>query len=109
MSNLEELPVIVSMPPMLYTDTKGQKWAVSGQFWLPVPETATLDTISDVMVYEPYKSASKLGEVQTWSVQGSKGNTYTVTYDGHVWGCTCAGFGWRRKCRHVTEKMHASR
>ena len=102
-------PVIVNMRPMLYTDTKGQKWAISGQHWLPVPDTETLDTISDVMVYEPYKSTPKLSEVKTWSVQGSKGDTYTVTYNGHAWSCTCAGFGWRRKCRHVTEKMHANR
>ena len=45
-------------------------------------------------------------KVRSWDVQGSKGNTYTVTHDGHVWGCSCPGFGWRRKCRHVTQKMH---
>jgi len=104
-----ELPVIVDMRPMLYTDTKGQKWAVSGQFWLPVPETATLDTISDVMVYKPRQNAPVNAKVRSWDVQGSKGNTYTVTHDGHVWGCSCPGFGWRRKCRHITEKMHENR
>ena len=103
-----DLPVIVNAPPMLYTDGQGQKWAVSGQFWLPVPPTATLETISDVMVYKPRDNASESPVVKSWDVQGSKGNTYTVTYDGHVWGCSCPGFGWRRKCRHVTEKMHES-
>ena len=106
-----DLPVIVNMRPMLYTDSQGQKWAVSGQFWLPVPETATLDTISNVMVYEPFKSSEikTPSEVESWEVQGSRGDTYTVSYDGHVWRCTCAGFGWRRKCRHITEKMHETR
>jgi hypothetical protein len=104
-----DLPVIVRMPPMLYTDTKGQKWAVSGQFWLPVPETATLDSIDDVMIYKARVDPPQSTNIKSWSVQGSKGNTYTVTYNGHVWGCSCPGFGWRRKCRHITEKMHENR
>ena len=104
-----ELPIKVTWPPMLYTDRAGQKWAVSGQFWLPVDETATLDSIRDVMVYEPRKASPEPSNVQSWKVQGSTGKSYTVSYDGHVWRCTCAGFGWRRKCRHITEKMHASR
>jgi len=104
-----ELPVIVNMRPMLYTDGNGQKWAVSGQFWLPVDETATLDSIDHIMVYKPRSAPETPSSVQSWQVQGSTGKSYTVTYDGHVWGCTCAGFGWRGKCRHITEKMHESR
>jgi len=103
-----ELPVVVNMQPMLYTDGKGQKWAVSGQFWLPVEDTATLDSIGHVMVYKPREAAQTASKVQSWEVKGSTGKSYTVTYDGHVWGCTCPGFGWRRKCRHITEKMHES-
>ena len=103
-----ELPIKVTWPPMLYTDRAGQKWAVSGQFWLPVDETATLDSIGDVMVYEPREASPEPSSVQSWKVQGSTGKSYTVSYDGHVWRCTCAGFGWRRKCRHITEKMHES-
>ena len=103
-----ELPVIVNMRPMLYTDGNGQKWAVSGQFWLPVDETATLDSIDHIMVYKPRSAPETPSSVQSWQVQGSTGKSYTVTYDGHVWGCTCAGFGWRGKCRHITEKMHES-
>ena len=103
-----ELPVIVNMRPMLYTDGNGQKWAVSGQFWLPVDETATLDSIDHIMVYKPRSAPETPSNVQSWQVEGSTGKSYTVTYDGHVWGCTCAGFGWRGKCRHITEKMHES-
>ena len=44
---MTELPVKVNIPPMLYTDMKGQRWAVSGQYWVAVRETSTLDTIGD--------------------------------------------------------------
>ena len=72
-----ELPVIVNMQPMLYTDGKGQKWAVSGQFWLPVEDTATLDSIGHVMVYKPREAAQTASKVQSWEVKGSTCLLYT--------------------------------
>ena len=38
---------------------------------------------------------------QTWTVTGSKGDQYTVSRDGDRWSCTCAGHGFRGRCRHV--------
>ena len=38
-----------------------------------------------------------------WQVAGSKGSKYTVTQDKNQFSCTCAGFGFRRHCRHVDE------
>jgi hypothetical protein len=40
---------------------------------------------------------------RTWEVAGSKGGTYTVTEDAGTWSCTCSGFTFRGRCRHVTE------
>jgi len=101
---MTELPVKVRMPPMLYTDMKGQRWAVSGQHWVAVPETSTLDTIGDYMVHVPWTPAAKPTLVsQSWGVKGSKGNEYTVTVSEDQWSCTCPGFGFRRKCRHIKE------
>ena len=35
---------------------------------------------------------------------GPKGNVYKVRRSAQgVWSCTCAGYGWRRKCRHIEE------
>jgi len=40
---------------------------------------------------------------RTWSVTGSRGDTYTVTeLNGHV-TCSCSGFKFRGQCRHVKE------
>jgi hypothetical protein len=40
---------------------------------------------------------------QTWTVSGSKGNQYTVSWDSGRWSCTCPGHGFRGRCRHVDE------
>ena len=94
---------------MLYTDNSGQKWAISGQHWIEVPDDMTLDRVGEYMVVDDRFTPSQLTEVLTYDVVGSKGNTYTVTNDRGSWTCTCAGFGFRRKCRHITEIKDASR
>ena len=102
-------PIKVTWPPMLYTDTRGQKWAISGQHWVKVPDDMTLDRVGEYMVVDDRFTPSQLAEVLTYDVVGSKGDTYAVTNDRGNWTCTCAGFGFRRKCRHITEIKDGSR
>ncbi len=40
---------------------------------------------------------------RSWTVEGSKGNVYTVTEEHGLWTCTCSGFKFRNQCRHVLE------
>jgi hypothetical protein len=40
---------------------------------------------------------------KTWEVVGSKGDKYTVTNEGTMWICSCQGFTFRGKCKHVDE------
>lgn len=41
---------------------------------------------------------------RSWSVKGSKHNYYTVTKSvNDSWSCTCQGFEFKRKCRHIDE------
>jgi hypothetical protein len=42
------------------------------------------------------------GEAQ-YEIPGSKGLPYTVTLNRGQWTCSCPGFGFRRRCRHVDE------
>ena len=37
---------------------------------------------------------------QSWTVDGSKGNTYIVELIGDKYHCNCAGYGFRGKCKH---------
>jgi hypothetical protein len=42
-------------------------------------------------------------EGRNWTVAGSKGASYTVTENHGLWTCTCSGFKFRNRCRHVSE------
>ncbi len=97
-------PVTVTWPPILSrSSVNGQLYAISGDVWVPVPDGTTREDLPRYMVVKrPEAAVSPLSD--SWQVQGSKGNTYTVRSQGGQWTCTCAGFGWRRKCRHVAEK-----
>lgn len=39
----------------------------------------------------------------TWQVAGSKGTVYTVSEENGGLACTCSGFKFRGKCRHLEE------
>lgn len=39
---------------------------------------------------------------RVFTVKGSKGNKYTVTVNGSQTHCDCAGFQYRKHCKHVS-------
>jgi len=38
-------------------------------------------------------------------VEGSKGQVYSLTRTNGQWSCTCPGYSYRGKCRHVDEQV----
>lgn len=48
-----------------------------------------------------YKEDVPVGKVH--KVMGSKGEEYTVLEDGKKFTCTCSGFKFRSKCKHVEQ------
>ena len=58
-------PIKVTWPPMLYTDNSGQKWAISGQHWIEVPDDMTLDRVGEYMVVDDRFTPPQLTEVLT--------------------------------------------
>jgi hypothetical protein len=40
---------------------------------------------------------------RSWSVLGSRGDTYTVTQQLNQWHCSCSGFTFRNRCRHIEQ------
>jgi hypothetical protein len=48
-----------------------------------------------------YQEEVKDSNLKTWSVSGSKGDSYTVTLDDNQYSCTCSGFKFRGSCRHI--------
>ncbi len=95
-------PIEVSMPPALFTNVDGIRYAIAGSAWVEVPIDTTFDDLPKYMTYRPREVIPVAGE-KVWRVEGSKGNIYTVKLSDGVYSCTCPGFGFRRKCRHITE------
>jgi hypothetical protein len=55
-----------------------------------------------VRLPEKYEATPFTGDAQ-YMIPGSKGLPYTVTLHRGQWTCSCPGFGFRRRCRHVEE------
>ena len=42
-------------------------------------------------------------EGRTWTVKGSRGDEYRVSELNGNYSCTCSGFRFRSKCRHIEQ------
>jgi len=51
----------------------------------------------------PTQVAEPEPEGRTWTVKGSKGDSYQVNEVRGNWACTCSGFRFRGECKHVKE------
>ena len=69
-------------------DPKGRKFTI-------LPLKAESDT-----VYFPHTEESKPAG-QVVEVEGSGGKKYFLRKNAGAWNCTCPGFMFRHKCRHV--------
>lgn len=50
-----------------------------------------------------FKAEEDAPQTRTWSVTGSRGDIYTVTEIQERLLCTCSGFQFRSRCRHVDQ------
>ena len=67
-------------------------------------EGITLDEAKELFPVKKFVSEPKppAPEVREYQVVSSKGDKhYTVTYRNDSYSCSCPGYGWRRKCRHI--------
>ena len=101
-------PIEVDWPPILTWSRSGQRIAVSGGVWLPVPDSTTFEDLDRYMVVKRRERPVSRGS-RFWTVKGSKGNEYRVVERNGQWGCSCPGYGFRRKCRHIEETRNANR
>jgi len=100
-------PVEVSMAPALFTSLDGTRYAIAGSAWVEVPAGTTFDELPLYMVHKQREFTPAVGE-KVWNVEGSKGNIYSVSLADGAYTCSCPGFGYRRKCRHITEIKNES-
>ena len=73
--------------------------------WHKVPNDTTLEELHQhwtkyIPIETPKPSLVRIIEMVDSSVAGKQ---YKVYYDGISWNCECAGYSFRRKCRHIEE------
>ena len=94
-------PVEVTYPPML-ANVNGKRYAISGPTWIEVPADTVFEDLPKYMVASRWLAPrTESSDTRTWEVKGSKGNTYTVKLSAGQYTCQCAGFSFRRRCRHI--------
>lgn len=83
--------------------TKSDEWVMTGDECYP-RRTIKHSRVLDLDVFEGsvYRAAHQ--PHGTWQVVGSKGDIYTVSYNGS-WTCTCTGFHYHNTCRHIKSKQ----
>lgn len=72
---------------------------VKDRGWVEVPAGTRLE---DLQIDAPDYNTVVEEAPRTFFVKGSKGDTYTVTVTNkHQRSCTCPGFKYRGKCKHL--------
>jgi hypothetical protein len=91
------------LPPALIT-TPGGTYAVFGGNWISVPTTTTFEEVRNAWIPDRPKKEKSVVKDVTVKISNSKGtDSYVVTYQRGMWSCSCPGFGFRRKCKHVDQ------
>tara|TARA_Y100000780_G_C13415909_1_gene313772 strand:+ start:159 stop:446 length:288 start_codon:yes stop_codon:yes gene_type:complete len=74
--------------------TNSGNYAVSGSNWKSVPEGTELKDIKWIDTTPKIKKS----KLMSWRVKD-----YIVTFNNNFYSCTCLGYTYRRKCRHIKQ------
>lgn len=55
-----------------------------------------------------YKFAGEKDDTKQWVIEGSKGNKYVVLQDELGYNCSCVGFKYNGKCKHIEQVKNES-
>jgi hypothetical protein len=96
--------VFKSFLPPAIAKFNGITYVVPG--WHPVPEETTLEEAFKYWVKdlpESEKEITPIDDFQKMVISKRTGEEYCVRFTGRYWSCTCAGFGYRSRCKHIDE------
>ena len=102
-------PLKVNVPPVLcHMPWVDKTYVIAGSKWMEVPHGTQSNDLSQYMVFDGWNDVCS-NSVE-YKVVGSRGAEYTVRCNSEgLWSCTCPGFGFRRKCKHVDKAVSESR
>jgi len=92
---------------------QSNKWDSPGTFKLFTGNSEwpysiiSVDRVHDIKYIKGGPGKKISTDAKTWTVKGSKGDSYTVSKVSTKWSCTCSGFQFRKMCKHVKEKQDA--
>jgi predicted SprT family Zn-dependent metalloprotease len=79
----------------------GQNWFVDRHGWKKVPADAKLEDYHTPEVKSIQPVVNQTIEIKVAS--SKPGSYYTVTKSQHHYSCTCRGYEFRSRCRHIDE------
>lgn len=72
------------------------------EFSKPMKFYANKRKFKEIPNYTGYLPQEEIKPVSTeWRVTGSKGDVYTVREEKGEYSCTCTGFTYRGRCKHI--------
>lgn len=91
------------LPPALAT-FNGITYVVPG--WHPVPTGTTLQEVQEHWEKDVPAGVSSIlpkNKVSETVTSTRTGEQYIVEFNGMFWSCTCMGFGFRGRCKHLDQ------
>ena len=94
------------MPTIIIESPRnGQLLAVAGDQWYEIDSSVTLDYLRSIwtrVVNGKPTAEKKAIDKKEFTVTSSRtGEVYVVSFGTSGSHCTCAGYGFRRKCSHI--------
>ena len=71
-----------------------------------IPYIVNLREWANKRVREYDLQRAELPHIKTYKIPGSAGNVYTITISEKMINCSCPGFTYRRKCRHIEKDLY---
>jgi len=104
--NLLEIPSTVSMYPPHIMDNGITRYAVllgTRPGWYPVSKDINMCDLTILWQRERSYIEQIPPHIDSWHIEGSKGDIYVVQRYAGTLKCNCSGYSFRRKCRHIDQ------
>lgn len=92
-------------PPSIF-NVGGRSYTSTEKGWMQVPKDTSLAELknswTDTSIKTKKVGVAKVEEFEVIST-GKVAKSYIVKNDNGDWSCTCPGYGFRRKCRHIED------
>jgi len=98
------------LPPISFQSPVDGQWYIATTDkdlgWVKVERRYSWEELEKMWKKPTFKKNKEIiSKKQTFSVEGSKGNKYTITNDKGIWTCSCPahGFGRGKDCKHIKQ------